>query len=120
MRFSRIARLTPPPFRAPTALDQRAYGSDATKVNVEQIFKLVSPGTVSKDSLAYLVIIDATYHRLAGPEGRMVPMRVAPEIMLTDEVRGTLRKWSRGRATPARLVRRAQIILLAAEGKENL
>lgn len=47
-------------------------------------------------------------------------MRVAPQIMLTDELRGTLRKWSRGRATPARLVRRAQIILLAAEGKENL
>jgi transposase len=30
-----------------------------------------------------------------------------------------LQRWSRGRATPARLVRRAEIVLLAAEGKEN-
>ena len=47
-------------------------------------------------------------------------MRVAPKITLTDEQRGVLERWSRGRATPARLVRRAQIVLRAAEGKENL
>ena len=29
------------------------------------------------------------------------------------------RRWARGRTTPARLVRRAQIVLLASEGKEN-
>lgn len=47
-------------------------------------------------------------------------MRVAPMIVLTDEQRATLVRWSRGRSTPARLVRRAQIVLLAAEGKENI
>ena len=46
-------------------------------------------------------------------------MRVAPQIVLTDEQRVALLRWSRGRATPARLVRRAQIVLLAAEGWEN-
>lgn len=46
-------------------------------------------------------------------------MRVAAQIELTDEQRRTLRRWSRGRATPARLVRRARMILLASEGKEN-
>jgi len=47
-------------------------------------------------------------------------MRVASKVVLTDEQRTTLTKWSRGRSTPARLVRRAQIVLLAAEGKENI
>jgi transposase len=50
----------------------------------------------------------------------MVLMRVAPKVTLTDEQRETLTRWSRGRSTPARLVRRAQIVLLAAEGKENM
>ncbi|MCX6601841.1 MAG: IS630 family transposase, partial [bacterium] len=47
-------------------------------------------------------------------------MRVAPKAILTDEQRTTLTRWSRGRSTAARLVRRAQIVLLAAEGKENI
>jgi len=47
-------------------------------------------------------------------------MRVAPRVSLTEEQRKTLQRWSRGRATPARLVRRAKIVLLAAAGKENL
>jgi transposase len=47
-------------------------------------------------------------------------MRVAPQITLTDEQRVTLLRWSRGRSTPTRLVRRARIVLLAAEGWENL
>ena len=47
-------------------------------------------------------------------------MRVAPQVVLTEEQRTTLRRWSRGRTTPTRLVRRSQIVLLAAEGKENL
>jgi transposase len=47
-------------------------------------------------------------------------MRVAPKVLLTDKQRATLLQWSRGRTTPARVVRRAQIVLLAAEGKENL
>ena len=47
-------------------------------------------------------------------------MRVAPKVTLTDEQQTTLTRWSRGRSTPARLVRRAQIVLMAAEGKENI
>lgn len=46
-------------------------------------------------------------------------MRVAPEILLSPEERQLLEKFARGRSTPARLVQRAQIILLASEGKEN-
>jgi hypothetical protein len=47
-------------------------------------------------------------------------MRVAPRIELTQEQSATLKQWSRGRKTPTRLVRRSQIVLLAAEGKKNL
>jgi transposase len=43
-------------------------------------------------------------------------MRVAPVIVLADEERKVLTKWSRGRSTPARLVSRAKIVLLAADG----
>jgi transposase len=46
-------------------------------------------------------------------------MRVAPQIKLTDFERKTLQKWARGRSTPARLVLRAKIVLLAAEGVES-
>lgn len=46
-------------------------------------------------------------------------MRVAKAITLTDEERTTLLKWSRGRSTPARLIQRAQIVLAAADGREN-
>jgi transposase len=46
-------------------------------------------------------------------------MRVAPTITLTEDIRQTLESWSRGRSTPARQVQRAQIVLAAAEGKEN-
>ncbi len=47
-------------------------------------------------------------------------MRIVPRVILTDEQRATLQRWARGRTTPARLVRRAQIVLLAAEGRENI
>lgn len=47
-------------------------------------------------------------------------MRVAPQIILTEEQRKVLRRWARGRKTAARVVRRSQIVLLAAEGKDNL
>ena len=47
-------------------------------------------------------------------------MRVAPAITLTESDRKTLESWSRGRSTPARLVQRARIVLLAAGGEENL
>lgn len=46
-------------------------------------------------------------------------MRIAPRIELTESDRNTLQKWQRGRSTPARVVLRAKIILLAAEGNEN-
>jgi transposase len=46
-------------------------------------------------------------------------MRVANAITLTDEQRRTLTKWTRGRSTPARQVRRAKIVLAAADGREN-
>jgi transposase len=49
----------------------------------------------------------------------MKPMRVAAEITLTDDERKTLSRWSRGRSTPTRLVLRAKIVLLAAEGRMN-
>lgn len=46
-------------------------------------------------------------------------MRRAATITLTDDERRTLEAWSRGRRTPARLVLRAKIVLLAAAGKQN-
>ncbi len=46
-------------------------------------------------------------------------MRVAPKITLSDENRTILQRWSRGRSTPARLILRAKVVLLAAEGKCN-
>ncbi len=41
------------------------------------------------------------------------------EIELTDSERAALIKWSRGKRTQARLVLRAKIVLLAADGLEN-
>lgn len=46
-------------------------------------------------------------------------MRVAIGIVLNATERKTLERWARGRSTPARLVARAQVVLLAADGKEN-
>jgi transposase len=46
-------------------------------------------------------------------------MRTAPAITSTGPERETLTAWSRGRTTPARLVARARIVLLAADGKAN-
>jgi DNA-binding CsgD family transcriptional regulator len=46
-------------------------------------------------------------------------MRVAATIKLTDQQRKTLQRWARGRSTPVRLMQRAKIVLLAADGKEN-
>ena len=46
-------------------------------------------------------------------------MKTAPKIALTEEQRAVLTRWSRGRSTPARLVLRAKIVLLAADGKMN-
>jgi transposase len=46
-------------------------------------------------------------------------MRIAPAVVVSDEHRRTLQRWARGRTTPARLVLRAKIVLLAAAGKLN-
>ncbi len=46
-------------------------------------------------------------------------MRVAGFVTLSDEERSTLERWSRGRATPLRLVERAKIVLLASAGRTN-
>ena len=46
-------------------------------------------------------------------------MRVATQIDLDDDERARLTRWSRGRTTQARLVVRAKITLLAAEGKQS-
>jgi transposase len=48
-----------------------------------------------------------------------MPMRVACTVQVTEEQRTTLARWSRGRSTPARLVQRAKIVLMAAEGKQD-
>lgn len=47
-------------------------------------------------------------------------MRVARKLMIREEDRGLLEKWSHGRSSPVRLMQRAQIVLLAAAGRQNL
>jgi transposase len=47
-------------------------------------------------------------------------MRVATPVELTEDERQTLQQWSRGRSLPARRVERARIVLLAADGKQDL
>ena len=46
-------------------------------------------------------------------------MRVAPPVILSEEQREQLGKLSRGRCAAVRVVERARIILLCAEGKQN-
>ena len=46
-------------------------------------------------------------------------MRRAPSLHLTDAERTQLQQWARGRRTPARLMLRATIVLLAADRQEN-
>jgi len=46
-------------------------------------------------------------------------MRVAPTVELSEEQREILTRWSHGRSTPHRLMQRARIVLLAAEGRQN-
>jgi len=47
-------------------------------------------------------------------------MRVAPPVVLTDDQEQLLRQWARGRSLPARQVERARVVLLAAEGRQDL
>ena len=46
-------------------------------------------------------------------------MRLAPSFDLTDVERTQLQQWARGRRTPARVVLRAKIVLLAADRQDN-
>lgn len=46
-------------------------------------------------------------------------MRVAVSIVLDDQERSVLEQWSRGKRMPMRLVLRAKIVLLAAQGWPN-
>src|ERR1035438_2984752 len=47
-------------------------------------------------------------------------MRVAPPVVLDDQQRKTLEQWARSRSLPVRQVQRAKIVLLAADGKQDL
>ena len=47
-------------------------------------------------------------------------MRVAPAVTLTNEQRQTLEHWARARSLPARQVERAQVVLRAAAGRQDL
>src|ERR1041385_9014589 len=47
-------------------------------------------------------------------------MRVAPQVVLTEDQERTLNQWARGRSLPARQVERARVVLLAAAGKQDL
>ena len=47
-------------------------------------------------------------------------MRVAPTVALTDDQLQTLEQWARGRSLPARQVERARIVLLAADGEQDI
>jgi hypothetical protein len=42
------------------------------------------------------------------------------QVVLTDEQVQILRQWARGRSLPARQVERARLVLMAAEGKQDL
>ena len=46
-------------------------------------------------------------------------MRTAPRVELSPEQKTTLERLARQRSLPARVVERARIVLLAAEGLEN-
>jgi transposase len=47
-------------------------------------------------------------------------MRIAPAVILSNEQRQILEQWARGRSLPARQVERAQVVLRAAAGKQDL
>ena len=50
----------------------------------------------------------------------LYPMsRRAPLVVLSPEERVTLQSWAKARSQPQRLVQRAQVVLMAAEGIEN-
>ena len=67
--------------------------------------------------LVYCVINSFTYGE---PSGILPDMsRRAEPILLSDQERATLQSWARARSEPQRLVQRARIVLLAADGVES-
>ena len=46
-------------------------------------------------------------------------MRIAQAIELTENEIKTLTSWARGRRMPTRLMKRAKIVLMAAQGEQN-
>jgi transposase len=46
-------------------------------------------------------------------------MRRAPKVTISEEDLPKLKRWARGRTTPARLVLRARIVLAAGRGRDN-
>lgn len=56
---------------------------------------------------------------VSSPPEEAPSMRIAPSIHLTPSEHQQLERWARGRRTPARLVLRAKIALLAAAGHDN-
>src|SRR6266511_744394 len=49
-------------------------------------------------------------------EAILCDMRIAPPILLSQEERAVLKTWTHGRRLPLRLIQRAQIVAMAAEG----
>src|SRR4029077_6034073 len=47
-------------------------------------------------------------------------MRVAPQVVLTEDQERSLRQRARGRSLPSRQVERARVVLLAAAGMQGL
>ena len=47
-------------------------------------------------------------------------MRIAHEVVLSNEERGELTKLARSKLTSVRLAQRARIVLLAAQGVQNI
>jgi hypothetical protein len=45
-------------------------------------------------------------------------MRTAPAIILSSNQQANLEQWARSRSLPARVVERAPIVLLAAQGQQ--
>jgi FixJ family two-component response regulator len=46
-------------------------------------------------------------------------MRIAPAISLSSDQQANLEQWARSRSLPARVVERARIVLLAAQGQQD-
>src|SRR5512134_3600118 len=46
-------------------------------------------------------------------------MRIAPPVVLSSEERSVLNTWTRARSFPLRMVQRAQIVTMAADGVLN-